>query len=102
MLRQPFNRNNKELFFSHRNDLLFVVGTAGFAHSVRHHKSSAFAAAYESRRRHFPVCMSLISPGLGSFIFWADGHCSHLLCEKWLCKSENRAEPLICSHVAYR
>ena len=46
---------------------------------MRHHQRAAFAALYQSRSAHFPVCSSLISSGLRRFILRADRHFSHLL-----------------------
>ena len=51
----------KHLCLIHLNDLLLVVCSAVLADSVRHHKSAALAASYQSRSRHFPVRSSLIS-----------------------------------------
>ena len=45
----------------HSNDFFFVVCSASFTYSVRHHKLSTFAALYKVRSGHFPVCSSLVS-----------------------------------------
>ena len=58
----------------HCNDFFFVVRTTSFANSVRHHKSTTFAAFYKVRSRHFPVCSSLIASCFGRFILRTDGH----------------------------
>ena len=50
-----------------------------FAYTVRHHKLAAFAAFYEIRSSHFPVCSSFISSSFGRFILRADWHVLHLL-----------------------
>ncbi len=61
------------------DDLFFVIRTAGLAYSMRHHKSTAFAAFYQVRSTHLPVCSSLISSSFGRFILWTNRHRSHLL-----------------------
>ena len=58
----------------HCNDFFFVVRTTSFANSVRHHKSTTFAAFYKVRSRHFPVCSSLIASCFGRFILRTNGH----------------------------
>lgn len=55
-------------------DLLLIVRTASLANSVRHHQCTTFAALYQCRSAHFPVCSSLIASCFGRFILWADGH----------------------------
>ena len=55
-----------------RDDLFLIVSTAVFAYTVRHHKLAAFAAFYEIRSSHFPVCSSFISSSFGRFILRAD------------------------------
>ena len=62
-----------------RNDFSLVVGTTSFAYSVRHHQRTTFAAFYQVRSSHFPVCSSFISSGFRWFILWTDGHQLHLL-----------------------
>ena len=49
-------------------DLLLIVRTASLANSVRHHQCTTFAALYQCRSAHFPVCSSLISSTFGRFI----------------------------------
>ena len=61
------------------NDLLLIVRSACFAHSMRHHQFAAFAAFYQIWCAHFPVCSSFISSSFGWFILWTDGHTLHLL-----------------------
>ena len=55
-----------------RDDLFLIVSTAVFAYTVRHHQLAAFAAFYEIRSSHFPVCSSFISSSFGRFILRAD------------------------------
>ena len=62
-----------------RNDFSLVVGTTSFAYSVRHHQRTTFAAFYQVRSSHFPVCSSFISSSFGRFILRADWHVLHLL-----------------------
>ena len=57
-----------------RNDFFFIVRSACFTYSVRHHKSTTFAAFYKVRSRHFPVCSSLIASCFGRFILRTNGH----------------------------
>ena len=47
------------------DNLSLVVGSASLADTMRQCKCSTFAAFYQIRNRHFPVCSSLISMGLG-------------------------------------
>ena len=56
-------------------NLLFVVRTASLTNSVRHHQCAAFAALYQCRSAHFPVCSSLISSTFGRFILRTNRHC---------------------------
>ena len=63
----------------YRNDLFFVIRSTSFAYSVRHHKSTTFAAFYQVRSTHFPVCSSLISSSFGRFILRTNRHRLHLL-----------------------
>ena len=60
-------------------DFPFIVRTAALAYSVGYHQCAAFAAFYQSRSRHFPVCSSLISPCTGRFILGTNRHTLHLL-----------------------
>ena len=62
-----------------RNDLFLVVRSTSLAHSMRHHKSTTFAAFYQVRSAHFPVCSSLISSSFGRFILRTNRHRLHLL-----------------------
>lgn len=61
------------------NDLFLIIRTAGLAYSVGHHKSTAFAAFYQIRSTHLPVCSSLIASSFGRFILWTNRHRLHLL-----------------------
>ena len=56
------------------DDLFFVVAAAVLAHSVRNHQLAAFAAFYQSRSSHFPVCSSSVTSSLGRFIFRTNRH----------------------------
>ena len=56
------------------NNLLLVVRTASLTNSVRHHQCAAFAALYQCRSAHFPVCSSLISSTFGRFILRTNRH----------------------------
>ena len=55
-------------------DLLLIVRTASLANSVRHHQCTTFAALYQCRSAHFPVCSSLISSTFGRFILRTNRH----------------------------
>jgi len=55
-------------------NLLFVVRTASLTNSVRHHQCATFAALYQSRSAHLPVCSSLISSALRRFILRTNRH----------------------------
>ena len=75
----------KPLIFStsfglvNRNDLFLVVASTSLANSMRHHKRTTFAAFYQVRSTHFPVCSSLISSSFGRFILRTNRHRLHLL-----------------------
>ena len=84
------NKKNQELhsetldfsmFFGlvNRNDLFLVVASTSLANSMRHHKRTTFAAFYQVRSTHFPVCSSLISSSFGRFILRTNRHRLHLL-----------------------
>ena len=69
------------MFFGlvNRNDLFLVVASTSLANSMRHHKRTTFAAFYQVRSTHFPVCSSLISSSFGRFILRTNRHRLHLL-----------------------
>ena len=46
---------------SQQNDFFFIVRSACFTYSVRHHKLATFAALNKVRSTHLPVSSSLIS-----------------------------------------
>ena len=46
---------------------------------MRHHKSTTLAALYQIDSAHLPVCSTLISSSLRSFILWTNRHGLHLL-----------------------
>ena len=84
------NKKNQELhsetldfsmFFGlvNRHDLFLVVASTSLANSMRHHKRTTFAAFYQVRSTHFPVCSSLISSSFGRFILRTNRHRLHLL-----------------------
>ena len=60
--------------FINAYNLLLVIRTASLTNSVRHHKCAAFAALYQCRSTHFPVCSSLISSTFGRFILRTNRH----------------------------
>ena len=69
------------------NNLFLVIASAVLADSMGHHQLSTFAAFYQSRSSHFPVCPSLISSPFGRFILWTyrHGHTSlNLLKISWI------------------
>ena len=45
---------------------------------MRHHKSTTLAALYQIDSAHLPVCSTLISSSLRSFILWTNRHVLHL------------------------
>ena len=53
-------------------DLLLIVRTASLANSVRHHQCTTFAALYQCRSAHFPVCSSLIASCFGRLLPYED------------------------------
>lgn len=69
------------MFFGlvNRNDLFLVVASTSLANSMRHHKSTTLAALYQIDSAHLPVCSTLISSSLRSFILWTNRHVLHLL-----------------------
>jgi hypothetical protein len=75
----PSSIHSSEESSLYSDDLLHIVSTAVLADSVRHHKLTAFRALDKIRNGHFPVRSSFIASCLRRFIFWTDGHFSHLL-----------------------
>ena len=62
------------LCFFLNDDRTLVVGSAVLANSMWHNRLATSGAFSERRSNHLPVCSSLISSGLGCFIFWAYRH----------------------------
>lgn len=78
--RTPF----RILFFTFQlvfnfNDFFLIVASASLANSVRHHQGAAFAAFYQIRSAHLPVCTSFITSCFRCFVLWTYGHRLHLL-----------------------
>ena len=61
------------------NDFFLIVASACFTNSVRHHQGAAFAAFYQVRSTHLPVCTSFIASCFRCFVLWTYGHRLHLL-----------------------
>ena len=79
--QKHYTSDSLKLIFQliNRNDLFLVVRSTSLAYSMRHHKSTTFAAFYQVRSAHFPVCSSLISSSFGRFILRTNRHRLHLL-----------------------
>ena len=65
--------------FLYLYDLPLIIGSASAANPMGHHQSAAFAALYQVRSAHFPICSPAVSSRFGRFIFRADRHSLHLL-----------------------
>lgn len=55
-----FQAPGTSILLIHLNDFSFIIGPAVLTYTVRYHKLSAFAAFYQCRSFHFPVCSPFI------------------------------------------